>query len=77
MTYKDFSEAAKQSSIQKAISQPIRAKLKGRTDWIFIRIVKPLHGDAYAVYNTAPGIRVANYKVSTREVDDIKNWESF
>lgn len=77
MSYNDFTQAAKNSRTQKAISEPFQVKLAGRKDIILICIVKPLHGDAYAVYKTAPGLKVVNYTVSTRDVDNIKSWESF
>ena len=77
MMYADFQKAARESRTQKAISEPIKAKIAGRSDLINIRIVKPLYGDAYAVYGTAPGIVVVGFKVSVRDVDNVKRWESF
>lgn len=71
--YPDWEAAAKASKWRKAVSTPVTITIPRGT--FRMEMVKPLHGDPYAVYATAPGIRVHDYKPSTREIDRIRRWK--
>lgn len=73
LVHPNWAEAARASRHEKAISKnPITVSLpRGRYR---VKIVKPLRGDPYAVYATAEGIRVHDWKPNNRHVDEIREW---
>jgi hypothetical protein len=75
MTWFDhWSSAAKASKDGKAVSDRITRALDGGRV-LDLEIVKPLYGEPYAVYASAPGIKVHSYKLTARDVDGVKRWK--
>lgn len=74
--YTTWQEAAEASRWGKAISaQPITIHIpRGRYT---VQIVKPRYGDPYAVYLTAPGIHVHDWKPTNSAVDRIRRWKAW
>lgn len=73
LDYPDWFEACKHSRFSKAISKnPITIKIPRGT--FRVKIVKGLSGDPYAVYASAEGIRVHDWKPSNAAIDSIRRW---
>ncbi len=73
LDYPNWHEAAEASRHGKAISkEPITIKIPRGT--YRVKIVKGLSGDPYAVYASAEGIRVHDWKPSNAAVDRIRRW---
>jgi hypothetical protein len=71
--YPNWHEAAAQSRHGKAISKwPITVKIPRGT--YKVKIVKGLSGDPYAVYASAEGIKVHDWKPTNTAVDRINRW---
>jgi hypothetical protein len=74
--FASWHEAAQTSRWAKAISaHPITIYIPRG---IFqVNIVKPRYGDPYAVYATAQGIRVHDWKPTNTAVDRIGQWKAW
>jgi hypothetical protein len=70
----DWWEAAVRSRFEKAITErPVWIQLpRGRYQ---VDFVKPLRGDPYAVYHSAQGIKVHDWKPTSKMVDSITRWK--
>ena len=72
MAYDNPEGAARASKQLKAYSDPMFIHLpRGRVQ---VEIIKPLGKDPYAVYHTAQGIKVHDWKPSSSDVDAIRVW---
>ena len=71
--YQAWEDAARASYFKSAVSEARDAVLDGGKK-VRIEIVKPLHGQEYATYAGAPGIRVHGLRLSTRDVDSVRRW---
>lgn len=75
-TYPNWEEAARASKYGRAITaKPTTIVIPRGT--FRIHIVKPLHGDPQAVYATAQGIRVHDWRPSSTYVDRIRVWKAW
>lgn len=74
MTYTDPDLAARKSKQNKAISQPPFFITTSRGKFL-VQICYPLHGSPYPVYKSANGIRVHDYKLTTKQIDAVKEWK--
>lgn len=77
MKYKDWQAAGEASRIRRAAIS--RDDFPGLTAGkrCFYKIVKPLRGDPYPVYSTAPGIKVDGIRISASDCDRVKDWAPF
>jgi hypothetical protein len=72
MIYDNPDDAGRASKQKKAYCDPFFIHLpRGR---IQVEIIKPLSGDPYAVYHTAHGIKVHDWKPGSADVDSIRKW---
>ena len=71
--YGNWYNACKQSRFEKAISKEVIKIIIPRGIFM-IRIVKPLRGQAIAVYHSAQGITVHDWKPDTAAVDRVRYW---
>lgn len=74
--YDDWSTAARASLFGKAVSDRIRRELDGGRV-LELEIIKPLHGEPYVVYASAPGIRCHTYKLTPRDIDTMRKWHAW
>jgi len=74
-TYEDFEGPARKAKMGLAIScDPIEIIHEGKVR--AIEIMKPAHGDAYAVYR-GTHLRLAGYKVPSSIIDGVRRWKAF
>lgn len=74
--YANWHDACKASRFEKAITRvPTTIRIPRGT--YRVKIIKPLRADPYAVYATAEGIRVHDWKPSNSQVDGIRQWRAF
>jgi hypothetical protein len=70
----DWWEAARRSRMEKAITErPITITIARGT--FYVDLVKPLRGDPYAVYHSAQGIRVHDWRPTNKMVDETTRWK--
>jgi hypothetical protein len=73
--YPDWEPAARASRSRMAISEQITVRLARGT--YPVKIVKPLHGDPWAVYANCQGLKVHDWKPDSRAVDRCRRWKSW
>jgi hypothetical protein len=73
LDYPTWHDACKASRFEKAISKEVITIVIPRGTFK-VRIVKPLSGQPYAVYHTAQGITVHDWKPTTAAVDGVQKW---
>jgi len=74
MTYTDPDTAARKSKQGRAISQPPFFIVTARGKFL-VQICYPLSGSPYPVYKSANGIRVHDYKLTSKQIDAVKEWK--
>jgi hypothetical protein len=42
-----------------------------------VQIVKPLYGDGFFVYRSAPGLKAAGIRPSAAQIDAVRDWQPF
>jgi len=73
-TYRDPQEAARHSKSLKAISAPPRMVQTNRGRFLMQIAYDPSRG-AYAVYTSAPGIKIHDVSITSKDVDAVKEWK--
>ncbi len=74
-TYEDFEAPARKAKMGLAVScDRITVIHNGKA--VDIEVIKPDHGDAYAVYR-GTHMHVAGYKVPSRIIDGVSRWKAF
>jgi len=74
--YTDWQSAATASRESKAISAyPITIRIPRGT--FRILLVKPRYGDPWAVYATATGIRVHDWRPTSLMIDRTRHWKAW
>lgn len=74
--YPDWQPAAEASRERKAISaQSITIRIPRGT--FRVLLVKPRYGDPWAVYATAPGVKVHDWKPTNLLIDRTRRWKAW
>jgi hypothetical protein len=76
--YDSWEEAARASRSGRAIGPPGLREIPGSGQALPVSIVKPLSGDPFFTYHSAPGMRVRELgRVSAAECDRVRRWQPF
>jgi hypothetical protein len=76
--YDNWEDAARASRTKRAIAPPEYRELPGTGKALLVSIVKPLSGDPFFTYHSAPGMRVRELgRVSAAECDKVQRWQAF
>jgi len=74
--YPNWYEAARASRHEKAIAKRELTVFLPRGTYR-VKIIKTLHGDPGAVYATAEGIKVHDWRPTIAQVDEIREWKAY